>query len=116
MLHHYNMIDKGYNNFNWGVLEYDDKDSFVDITFSEDAKNHLVEAPPIMEPSLREGKRTLGPYWTKRMITGRIVPPERPNISDILRNLGMKEYDPIEIYIRTKGKTDYDMIELEQID
>lgn len=116
MLHHYKIIDKGFNDYNWGTMIYDDTDSSVDIVLNNGSEKYLIEAPPIFEYFLRKGEYRLGKEWAYHMIASRVVPPERPNISDILKGLGLKEYDPIKIFIAIKGRTDYDMLQLEQID
>ena len=49
------------------------------------------ETPLILSSFLKRGERTVNSYWSRVWVQQRIVPADRQNIGQILRDNGLKE-------------------------
>lgn len=97
----------------------------TEIVLCRSAKDHRAYAeikedaricgPGVFRMEARKGHFTINNTWTLRYITDRIVPPERQNISDILKEMGKKAYDPFEMLVWCGGKSCMDDTYIEQI-
>lgn len=83
------------------------------IIYSEREKNCYIEIPDeitdwelpfILEHFVRNGKRTVGSYWSREFIRNRIVPPDRQNLGMILRDNKLSEYDEFKLFILADGR------------
>lgn len=72
---------------------------------------------PILFASLyKKGTRTINPYWSKVWVQQRIIPSDRQNIGQILRDNRLKEYDEYALLLLWKGKCEQDAYYLHQVD
>lgn len=69
----------------------------------------------LLAPFVEAGERELGDEWTRRWVQERVVPPSRQNLGEILRELGLEEYDEIEIMIRNGGRCAQDDFEIAEL-
>lgn len=66
------------------------------------------KVPLILSSFVRKGERTVNSYWSRLWVQQRVIPPDRQNIGQILRENGLKEYDEFELMMLTKGRCEQD--------
>ena len=102
---------------------YDDK-AVATLTYDEETREYHIEVPedvesrelPLIIADLVDmGQRSIGPYWSLRWVQGRVVPPERQNIGEILREHGMEYYDEFPLLVDGRGWCCQDECYLEEI-
>lgn len=71
--------------------------------------------PLILSSILKRGERTVNAYWSKVWVQQRIVPPDRQNIGQILKESGMDRYDELRLLIASEGRCAQDSYYLEEI-
>ena len=85
--------------------------------YFEKAKSFYIEIPsdidawdlPIILSSFaRNGELTVDSYWSKIWVQQRIIPSDRQNLGDILRDNKLKEYDEYKFLKLTKGRCEQD--------
>lgn len=108
MLQRYSIRDKYFNNYEWGILTYDNVKKQGTIDFNPDGVNHYAEMPITMEVIIRNGQFHLTEAETWRFIASRVCPPERPGCMAEMYRLGETEYNPIALYLSIDGETDTD--------
>ncbi len=84
-------------------LLYDEKDRTYQIEVPEGVRN--VEAPPIIAGLMEKGQRKIGNEWSLRWVKMRVIPPERQNIGQILRENGMDRYDEFRLLMNNQGRS-----------
>lgn len=107
--------------------EYDnEKKDLAYLLYYEKGKQFYIELPddvdeweaPLLFASfVNKGERTINSYWSKEWVRQRITPSDRQNISDILRDNKLKEYDEFDLLMLAKGRCaqdDYYLTELEE--
>ena len=94
------------------------------LIYYENAKTFFIELPdgadrwetPIILSSFAEqGIYSIDSTWSKRWVQQRIVPQDRQNIGQILRDNGLKEYDEFNLLMLTMGRCEQDDCYLEEI-
>ena len=72
--------------------------------------------PPIdFVVEYQEGQREFSGKIVDDFVKDRVVPSGRQNIREILQQVGIEEYDPLEMFIFYRGRTIRDSIHLEDI-
>jgi len=66
------------------------------------------ETPMLLSSFLKRGERTVNAYWSKLWVQQRIVPPDRQNLGQILRDNGLNAYDEFELLILADGRCSQD--------
>ena len=94
-------------------LLYDEKDRVYQIEVPEDVRS--VEAPPIIADLVDKGERRIGKEWSLRWVRQRVIPPERQNIGQILRENGMDRYDEFLLLMKNHGRSCQDECYLEEV-
>ena len=83
------------------------------LIYYEDSKRFFAELPddadfwetPLLFSSLlKKGQKTIGPYWSKLWVQQRIVPPDRQNIGQILKENQLTEYDEFTLLVLADGR------------
>ena len=73
------------------------------LIYYENAKSFYIELPddadpwdlpPILSSFMKRGKHSVNSYWSRLWVEQRIIPQERQNIGQILRDNGLETYDP----------------------
>lgn len=94
------------------------------LIYYENAKRFYIELPDDADPwetplllssFLEKGEKTVNAYWSEMWVNQRIVPSDRQNLGQILRDNGLKEYDPYELLMLAHGRCAQDDYYLEQI-
>jgi hypothetical protein len=112
MLRSFALRDGDLNNRQVGIFTYDTKTKQFSMTISEDVPKD--ELPLSLEGFVNRQKYVLSNENVLRWIRGRICPPGRHNIREILRNNGLTEYDEFGLLMVTKGKCDKDSLYLDE--
>lgn len=74
------------------------------------------ETPLLLSSFLQKGEHTVNSYWSRLWVQQRIVPSDRQNIAQILRDNGLKEYDEYALLMLSSGKCEQDDYYLAPID
>ena len=93
-----------------GTFTYDTVTQQFAMTISKDIPSE--DLPLSLEGFSLRGKYELSHEDVLRWIRGRICPPGRHNIREILRDNGLNEYDEFGLLMVTKGKCDMDELYL----
>jgi len=102
-------IRNDYMTYGYLYISNDYNNCYIDIV------DGLNEYPVFFHMFAQKGIYTLNEYWTKRWINERIIPYERQNINDILKNSNMKYYNDLLMIIKSKAKSSMDDNYLEEI-
>ena len=74
------------------------------------------ETPLLLSSFAQKGEYSVNAYWSKLWVQQRVVPPDRQNIAQILRDNGLKSYDEYELMMLCAGRCEQDDYYLEPID
>lgn len=96
-----NTTENSYNN-KLATITYDDITNRWQVITEKDAPVDLL--PAILQILVRKGIYVLSPEWSLRFIQDRIVPAERQNIGQILRVVGIMEYDEYALLMYLSGR------------
>ncbi len=102
-----------YNDKTVGYLYYEEETQTYKIEIPDDVKS--FEAPLILSDFIQKGERKIGNEWSLRWVQGRVVPPERQNIGQILKNNGMKFYSEFPLLVKSQGRCCQDECYIEQV-
>lgn len=105
--------NKVYENKIVAYLLYDEKDRTYCIEVPEDVKS--VEAPLIIADFIDKNQRRIGNEWSMKWVSQRVIPPERQNIGQILRENGMEYYDEFPLLLQNQGRSCQDECYIEEI-
>lgn len=64
------------------------------------------ETPLLLSSFAQKGEHTINSYWSKLWVQQRIVPPDRQNIGQVLRDNGLKSYDEYGLLMLCAGRCD----------
>lgn len=62
------------------------------------------ETPLLLDSFAKRGEKTVNSYWSRIWVQQRIVPTDRQNLGEILRDNGLKEYDEFELLMLATGR------------
>ena len=94
------------------------------LIYYENAKSFYMEltdgidpwdAPPVLSAFAERGEYSIDSYWSLRWVQQRIVPRDRQNISQILRENNLKEYDEFSLLLLSMGRCEQDDFYLEEV-
>ncbi len=77
------------------------------------------ETPLLLDSFAKRGEKTVNSYWSKVWVQQRIIPTDRQNLGQILRDNGLKEYDEFELLMLAKGRCaqdDFYLVPLNEAD
>lgn len=96
------------------VIEYDvDAHKFLRMRLSP--KVDKIKDPLMIAAIAQGGYTEIGPEMTLRWVRERIIPPNRMNITEILRAAKLPEYDELGMFIWHKGKCCQDNMYMEEL-
>lgn len=75
------------------------------------------ETPLMLSAFVKKGERTVNSYWSKLWVQQRIVPPDRQNLGQILKDNHLKEYDEFDLLMLAMGRCaqdDYYLVPLNE--
>lgn len=73
------------------------------------------EVPLLVSSFVRRGEYTLNAYWSKLWVQQRIVPADRQNLGQILKENGLREYDEYRLLMLCDGRCVQDDYYLEAV-
>ena len=85
-----------------GYLLYYEKEKQFYVELPEHAD--IWETPLLLESFVKRGEKTVNAYWSKIWVQQRIIPSDRQNLGEILRDNGLKEYDEFELLMLAMGR------------
>ncbi len=98
------------------------------LLYYETAKQFYIELPEDADPwqtpmvlstFARKGETSVNSYWSRLWVQQRIVPSDRQNISQVLRDNGLKEYDEYGLLMLAMGRCaqdDYYLVPMNEKD
>lgn len=105
--------NKAYDDKIVGYLYYDNNTETYEIEIPDDVKSS--QAPLILANFIQKGKRKIGNEWSLRWVQERVIPQERQNIGQILKNNGMEYYSEFPLLLQNQGRSCQDECYIEQI-
>ena len=96
-----------------GYLIYYEKAKAFYIELPDDADPW--ETPPILASFVRRSEHSVNRYWSRLWVEQRIIPPDRQNIGQILRDNHLEEYDEFSLLMLSMGRCAQDECYLEEI-
>ena len=75
------------------------------------------ETPLLLASFLKRGERSINSYWSKIWVQQRIVPTDRQNLGQVLKDNGLTEYDEFSLLMLSMGRCaqdDYYLVPLEE--
>ena len=73
------------------------------------------ETPLLLSSFVKRGQYSVNSYWSRMWVQQRIIPQDRQNIGQILKENGLKEYDEFQLLMLTMGRCAQDDCYLEEI-
>jgi hypothetical protein len=113
MLRNFAVRDGDLNDRQVGIFTYDTKTKQYSMTINDEVPKE--ELPLSLEGFVSKQKYVLSNENVLRWIRGRICPPGRHNIREILRKNRLTEYDEFGLLMVTKGKCDKDCLYLDEL-
>ena len=77
------------------------------------------ETPLLLDSFVKRGEKTVNSYWSQLWVQQRIIPTDRQNLGEILRDNGLKEYDEFALLMLAMGRCaqdDYYLVPLDEND
>ena len=102
-----------YNDKTIAYLNYDEENHEYEIEIPENVSSK--EAPMIIADFIDKNQRKIDKEWSLRWVKQRVIPPERQNIGQILRENGMKYYDEFPLLIMNQGRSCQDECYLAEV-
>lgn len=106
-----NKLDKDKKDL--AYIFYYEKEKRFYITINDDAD--IEKLPFILDTFYQVGEKTINAYWSEVLIKQRIVPSNRQNIAQILKDNNLKEYDEYALLVKSKGICSHDNCYVEEI-
>ena len=95
--------NKVYNGKTVAYLNYDEEKHEYEIEVPENVSS--AEAPMIIADFIDKNQRKIDKEWSLRWVKQRVIPPERQNIGQILKENGMEYYDEFSLLIMNQGRS-----------
>lgn len=90
-----NQVDLAY------LLYYElEKRFYIELPENAD----LWETPLLLSTFVKKGETSINSYWSKLWVQQRIVPTDRQNLGQVLKDNHLKEYDEFGLLILTMGR------------
>lgn len=87
-------------------LLYYEKEKVFYIELPEDAD--FWNTPLLLSSFAKRNIRTINPYYSKLWVQQRIVPADRQNLGQILKENGLEEYDEYDLLMLADGRCEQD--------
>jgi hypothetical protein len=96
-----------------GYLIYYERPKTFYIELPDDADPW--ETPLLLSSFAKRGEYSVGSYWSRIWVQQRIVPQDRQNIGQVLKENGLREYDEFQLLMQSMGRCAQDDCYLEEI-
>lgn len=106
--------DEEYGSKDLAYLIYYENDKRFYIELPDDADPW--ETPLLLSSFIKKGEKTVNAYWSKLWVRQRIVPTDRQNLGQILKENLLTEYDEFELLMLANGRCAQDSYYLAPID
>ncbi len=73
------------------------------------------DTPLLLSSFVKRGEHSVGSYWSRLWVQQRIVPQDRQNIGQVLKENGISVYDEFQLLMLTMGRCAQDDCYLEEI-
>lgn len=73
------------------------------------------DTPLILSSILKKGSKTVNAYWSKVWVQQRIIPSDRQNIGQILKENGLDSYDEFQLLLKSEGRCAQDSYYIAEI-
>lgn len=87
---------------NLAYLFYYEKDKLFFIELPDDADEW--ETPLLLSSFVKAGEKTVNSYWSRLWVQQRIVPSDRQNLGQVLKENGLDFYDEYELLMLADGR------------
>lgn len=94
--------EEEYGSKDLAYLIYYEADKRFYIELPEDADPW--ETPLLLSSFVKRGEKTVNAYWSKVWVQQRIVPTDRQNLGQVLKENGLYEYDEFELLMLADGR------------
>ena len=94
------------------------------LIYYENAKAFYIELPEDADPwhtpllldsFVKRGEKSVGSYWSRIWVEQRIIPQDRQNIGQVLKENGLDEYDEFSLLMLSQGRCAQDQCYLEEL-
>lgn len=92
--------DSRYKTLAWLIYYEADKRFYIELPDDADP----WETPLLLSSFLKRGERTVNAYWSKLWVQQRIVPSDRQNLGQILKDNGLDVYDEYDLLMLADGR------------
>lgn len=96
-----------------GYLIYHERPKAFYIELPDDADPW--ETPLLLSSFVKRGEHSVDSYWSRMWVQQRIIPQDRQNIGQVLKENGLKEYDEFQLLMLANGRCAQDDCWLEEI-
>lgn len=104
--------DPGKKDLAWLLYYEKEKRFYIELPDRADEWN----VPLLLSSFVKKGERTVNSYWSSLWVQQRIVPSDRQNIGQVLRDNNLDYYDPFELLMLCKGRCAQDNYYLAPLD
>lgn len=94
-------------------LLYYEKEKRFYIELPEEAD--VWETPLLLSSFLKRGEKTVNSYWSLMWVRQRIIPSDRQNLGQVLKENNLKDYDEFELLLAGNGRCAQDDYYLNEI-
>jgi hypothetical protein len=99
-----NEFDKQEKNLAYLVYYEIEKLFYIELPDGAD----VWETPLLLSSFVKRDIKTVDSYWSRQWVQQRIVPAERQNIGQILKDNGLDEYDEYKLLMLSMGRCEQD--------
>lgn len=75
------------------------------------------ETPLLLSSFVKKGETTVNSYWSRMWVQQRIIPTDRQNLGQVLKDNGLKEYDEFDLLMLAMGRCaqdDYYLVPMDE--
>lgn len=107
----YNTYDKEKKSVAYLVYFEDERNFHIEICSDVDEN----QVPMMFTLFMKKNIYTLDSHWSKKWVCSRIIPPDRQNLGQILKENNMKHYDEYTLLMKSKGICSHDDFAVEEV-
>lgn len=98
----------------FAILTWDDEEDIYHISIPEDINPMWLPAIPMLW--WKKGVYEINDKFARRFVKERVIPPERQNIGEVLKKIGVKRYSEMAIIEYCTGRCCMDDFCVERIE
>lgn len=108
----------------FAIKNDEDKKTLAYLLYYEKAKSFYIELPDDADPwetplilssFAKKNITTVSSYWSKMWVQQRIIPSDRQNLGQVLKENNLSEYDEFDLLMLSDGRCAQDDLYLEEI-